>query len=38
MLIILNIFTLRKLSGYDEWSSLKIHVAMDNAVVIEEIG
>jgi hypothetical protein len=38
----LNILTfkrsLRKLSGYDEWSSLKIHVAMDNAVVIEEIG
>ncbi|XP_032795587.1 cysteine protease ATG4B isoform X2 [Daphnia magna] len=28
---------LKKLSAYDEWSSLKIHVAMDNAVVIEEI-
>jgi len=26
------------LSEYDEWSALKIHVAMDNAVVIEEIG
>ena len=28
----------RKLSIYDEWSSLKIHVAMDNTVVTEEIG
>ncbi|XP_046657433.1 cysteine protease ATG4B-like [Daphnia pulicaria] len=28
---------LKKLCEYDEWSALKIHVAMDNAVVIEEI-
>lgn len=28
---------LKKLSVYDEWSSLKIHVAMDNTVVTEEI-
>ncbi len=28
----------RKLSDYDQWSSLKIHIAMDNAVVIDEIG
>ncbi|XP_039279999.1 cysteine protease ATG4B isoform X2 [Nilaparvata lugens] len=28
---------LRKLSAYDEWSSLVIHVALDNTLVINEI-
>lgn len=28
---------LKKLAASEEWSSLKIHIAMDNAVVIEEI-
>lgn len=31
-------FHLRKLSNSDVWSSLKIHVALDNAVVSDEIG
>lgn len=35
---LINIFLNRKLAASEEWSSLKIHIAMDNAVVIEEIG
>lgn len=28
----------RKLSAQEEWSSIKIHVAMDNTVIIDEVG
>ncbi|CAH2246762.1 cysteine protease ATG4B [Pelobates cultripes] len=28
---------LRKLAAFDQWSSLAVHIAMDNTVVIEEI-
>lgn len=28
---------LRKLSAYDEWSNIAVHVALDNAVIIEDI-
>ncbi len=28
---------LRKLTVYDDWSSVAVHVAMDNAVILEDI-
>ena len=28
----------RKLVVYDEWSSITIHVALDNALVINDVG
>lgn len=30
-------FFFRKLVKYDEWSSVAIHVALDNTVIIKEI-
>lgn len=36
--VVIGIFTdCRKLAKYDEWSSLAIHVALDNLVIISEI-
>ena len=31
-------FATRKLAVYDEWSSVTIHVAMDNTVITEDIS
>lgn len=28
----------RKLVRYDDWSSITIHVALDNALVVNDIG
>lgn len=33
-----SLFCFRKLSVFDTWSRLAVHVAMDNTVVIEEIS
>ena len=32
-----KIFVCRRIVQYDEWSSITIHVALDNAVIEEEI-
>lgn len=38
LLLIFLFFPDRKLATFDTWSSLAVHIAMDNTVVMEEIS